>query len=50
MAELAEQGKSMLYQEVQKRESWEFRDGIELKGPLTDHQFGLEYFSVLNSK
>lgn len=43
MAELAEQGKNMLYQEVQKRESWVFRDGIELKGPPSDHQIGLEY-------
>lgn len=43
MAELAEQGRSMLYQEVQKRESLVFHDGIELKGPLSDHQIGLEY-------
>lgn len=43
MAELAEQGKSMLCQEVQKRESWVFRDGKELKGPLSDHQIGLEH-------
>lgn len=44
MEELAGLGKSMLYQEAQKREFWEFRDGMELKGPLTHHQICLEYF------
>lgn len=44
MAELGEQGKSMLYQEVQKRESWEFRYGMESKGPLTDLQISVGCF------
>lgn len=50
MAELGEQGKSMLCQEVQKRESWEFHYGIELKELLTDHQTSLGFFFQRNCK
>lgn len=40
MAELEEQGKSTLYQEVQRRESWEFHCGKELMEPqIHQHLF-----------
>lgn len=39
MAELEEQGRSMLHQEVQRRESWEFPCGKELMEPQIHHQF-----------
>lgn len=46
MAELGEQGRSMLYQGGQTKESWEFHCGKELKGPQTHHHISYKYFSL----
>lgn len=37
MAELAEKGKNMLHQEVQRRGHWEFHCSMELLGPQICH-------------
>lgn len=45
MAELVEQGRSMLYQEAQRRESWEFHCGTELMEPQIHHHIFLKILS-----